>query len=169
MGKSVTFLDYHGHVDLGVIELLLQEFKRTKEFISLTKITGKRAYAILVECLENIYYHSSLKSSDNIEIQPYISVSEDNDKIIIATGNLVSNESRIKLSRMLDLLNQSDDIALRNMHENILDRVLQPGENGTGLGLVDIAIKSRNKTRYSFNPLTNNNFYFELCIFINKS
>jgi hypothetical protein len=168
MGKSVTFLDYHGHVDLAVLELLLQEFKKTKEFVSLNKITGKRAYAILVECLENIYNHSSLKSPDNKKMQPHISVSEENDKIIIEAGNLVSYDSKDKLSKNLDLLNQSDYIALRSMHENILDRVLKPGKNGSGLGLIDIAIKSRNKTSYSFIPLTNDYLYFELRIFINK-
>ena len=168
MGKSLTFLDYHGHVDLAVIELLLQEFKKREEFVSLNKITGRRTYAILVECLENIYYHSSKKSSDNKKMQPYISVSEENDRLIIAAGNTVSNGSKDKLSKDLDLLNQSDEITLRNMHENILGRIQKPGNNGTGLGLIDIALKSGNKTSYSFNPLADDHFYFELRIFINK-
>jgi hypothetical protein len=168
MEKSVTFLDYHGNVDFDKLELLLHEFKRTKEFVSLNEITGRRTYAILVECLENIYNHSSLKSSKDKKMQPHISVSEENDKIIITTGNLVSHESKEKLSKNLDSLNQSDEITLRNMHENILARASKQRENGSGLGLVDIAIKSRNKTRYNFIPITNDYFYFELRIFINK-
>ncbi len=168
MDKSATLLDYHGHVDFNVIELLLQEFKGKNEFASLNAIARGRAYAILVECLENIYHHSSLKSSKDKEMQPHISVSENNDRIIITACNLVSNESKEKLSKNLDLLDKSDETTLRNMHENILARASKPGENGSGLGLVDIAIKSGKKTSYSFIPLANDYFYFELRIIINK-
>ncbi|MDO9581199.1 MAG: hypothetical protein Q7J06_11675, partial [Bacteroidales bacterium] len=86
MSESGIFLDYHGAVDLSVIELLLVKLKKTKEFGALNKITSKRTYALTVECLENIYKHSALKSSDDQRMLPHISVKEKNDKKIIVAG-----------------------------------------------------------------------------------
>ena len=61
MSESETFLDYHGPLDLKVIDLLLEKLKNTKEFTALNKITGKRVYSMVVECLENILKHTELE------------------------------------------------------------------------------------------------------------
>ncbi|HUX57047.1 MAG TPA: SiaC family regulatory phosphoprotein [Bacteroidales bacterium] len=168
MSESGIFLDYHGAVDLSVIELLLVKLKKTKEFGALNKITSKRTYALAVECLENIYKHSALKSSDDQRMLPHISVKEKNDKIIIVAGNPVSFESKDKLVRRLDHLNQSDEAALKTMHENIIRSDLKQNANGAGLGLIFMAMKSGNTIKYSFNPLTSNYLYFEIQISLNK-
>jgi len=54
MPESGLFLDYSGMVDHETIDRLLKTLKKSKEFLSLDKTTGKRLYAVLVECLENI-------------------------------------------------------------------------------------------------------------------
>jgi len=169
MSESEIILEYNGPVDLTVIESLLGKLKKTKEFTSLNKITGKRTYGIVVECLENIYKHSALKSSNDNKMQPHIAVRKENDRITIVAGNPVSYDIKDKLIRRLDQLNQSDKVALQTMHENRINRDMKPGENGAGLGFIYIALKSGNKISYSFRPLNKGYIYFEITIFLNEN
>ena len=54
MSESEILLEYHGQVDLKVIEILLKKLRKSNVFASLNKTTHKRVYSIVVECLENI-------------------------------------------------------------------------------------------------------------------
>jgi hypothetical protein len=168
MPESGIFLDYHGPVDLPVIELLLKTLKKTKEFAALNKTSGKRVYALAVECLENIFKHSALKSSDDPELQPHISIRKVNDKIIIIAGNPVQNDAKDKLTRRLDKINQSDEATLKTLYENKINCDEKRDENGAGLGFIFMALKTGNRISYSFNPINNDYLYFEIQISLNK-
>ena len=168
MPEPRILLDYSGHIDIQVIDSLLTKLKKTREFSSLNKTTGKRTYAMVVECLENIYKHSSLKLSDDQRMQPRISVREENDTIVITAGNPISLESKDKLIRRLDHLNHSDGPTLKTIHENKISSDLKQDANGAGLGLIYMALTSGNTLKYSFNTLINNYLYFEIEISLNK-
>ena len=168
MSESGIFLDYHGPVDLPVIELLLKKLKKTKAFETLDNPTRKRAYALFVECLENIYKHSALKSSNDPGMQPHISIGKENDKIIIRAANTVPNGAKDKLVRRLDRINQADEAALKTLYENKINSALKHDENGAGLGFIFMAMRTGNKINYSFNHLTNDYLYFEIQISLNK-
>jgi hypothetical protein len=168
MSESGIFLDYHGPVDLSVIELLLKKLKKTKEFTALNQTTRKRTYALVVECLENIAKHSVLKSSDDPGMRSHISISKENDKIIVAAGNPVTDDVKDNLVMKLDHINQLDEAALKTLYEHVINRDPIPDEKGAGLGLISMSIKSGNKINFSFNPLTNGYLYFEIQISINK-
>jgi hypothetical protein len=168
MNDSVIFLDYHGPVDLQVMESLITRLKKSREFARLNKTTGKRTYNLFVECIENIYKYSELKSSEDRNMQPHISVIKENDKIIITAGNTVMQDAREKLTLKLDKIKNSDASKLRIMHENRMNSDSRPGENGAGLGFISMAIKSGNNIDYSFHPLTDGYLYFEIKISINK-
>jgi len=168
MPESEIFLDYNGHVDLPVIELLLKKLKKTKEFTALNKTTGKRTYAMFVECLENIYKHSALISSMDKRMQPHVSIRKENDKVIIIAGNPVSIEAKDNLVRKLDQINRLDEAALRAKYEHRINSDSNQENNGAGLGFIFMASKSGNRISYSFNPLNDDYLYFEIQISINK-
>jgi len=168
MSESGILLDYHGPVDLKVIELLLKRLRRTKEFTFLNKLTCKRVYAIVVECLENIYKNQIVLSSADPGINPHISVRTENDKIYIVAGNPVPDSTKDSLVRKLDQVNTLDEAALRSLYEHKITRDSTQGENGAGLGLIYMVLKSENKIEYTFQPLIKGYLYFELKISLNK-
>jgi hypothetical protein len=168
MSESGLFLDYQGPLDFQVMDSLLKKIKKTKEFSSLNKTTGKRVYAVVVECLENIYKFSASRSSDIRGIPPHITVNKLNDKIIIKAGNPIISGARDNLERLLVHINQSDESSLNDTYENIIKGESSKGKNGAGLGLIFMALKSGNKLEYKFNTLNNKYLYFELQISINK-
>jgi hypothetical protein len=168
MSESKIFLDYQGPVDLTVIQSLLKKLKKTREFASLNKTTGKRAYALVVECLENIFKHSVLNTANDTGKQPRISIGRENGKIIITAGNPVPNIVQENLTLRLDKINQMDQAALKTLYETKINQELRMNEKGAGLGFIYMALKSGNRIEYSFSPLINGYLFFELRILLNN-
>lgn len=168
MNASDIFLDFHGHLDCLVLDSLLLKLKKTKKFEDLNTTTRKRTYSVLVECVENIIRHADLKSSDDNDVQPYVSVRNENDKIVILAGNPISEETRDKLALMIENINTRNMEELKQLHEFSINKESGQGENGAGLGFISMASKSGNKLGYRFHPLISGYLNFEIQISLNK-
>jgi len=168
MAESGNFLVYTGAVDYKKIDILLKKIKKTREFKDLDITTGKRVYAVLVECLENIAKHSVSKSDDDLRSQPSISAGKQNNKIVIKAGNPIPEDKKVKLIRKLNQVNHMDEKSLTVLYEKIISEETRQGENGAGLGFILMKLKSGNKIDYSFTRVDNNFSFFEIQISINK-
>lgn len=167
MTSPGIFLEYHGPVDFPVVDFLLTELKSNKEYNDLRTPIRKRTYSLFVECIENICKHSALKRSEDEKMQPDISLRKEENKLIILAGNPVQEESRDKLMRRLDNVNNMNCDELRKMHEVRIDSDHVKEANGAGLGFICMAFKSGNKLMYRFNPLISGYLYFEIQISLN--
>jgi hypothetical protein len=167
MISSGIFLEYHGLVDYQVVDSLLMKLKGTKEFTELHTTLRKRTYSLFVECIENICKHSALKSSDDKNLQPSISVTKEENKIVILAINPVPEESREKLIRRLDIVNNLNVEELRKMHEVRINTEPDKGSNGAGLGFICMAFKTGNELDYSFQPLIHGYLSFKIQITLN--
>ncbi len=165
MVEKGKFLEYTGQIDYRMIDRLLKKFKRSQEFIKLDKTTGKRSYAILVECLENIAKHSEKKYS---KIEPTISVIKERDNVVIKISNPVSNDKAGELVRKLDQVNSLDEKVLKTLYENKINKVSNPEENGAGLGFMLMKLKSGNNINYKLTKANNDYTYFEIKISVNE-
>jgi hypothetical protein len=168
MSKSEILLEYHGQVDLRVIEILLKKLRKSEEFASLNKTTHKRVYSIVVECLENICKNPVLISSAGPRMNSHISVTLNNDKIYIVAGNAITEETKESLARKIDKVNNLDEAALKDLFEHKINSDSIEGENGAGLGFISMALKSGNKISYRFEPLAKGFLFFEIKISLNK-
>jgi hypothetical protein len=168
MTGSGIFINYHGQIDYPVIDSLLAELKKKSEFQELFTTIRKRTYSLIVESIENIFKHSALKSSDDLNMQPKILAKYEECKITIITGNLITEEKKDKLVKRLEYINSLDCESLKKLHEKRINNEPAPGENGAGLGLICIAFRSGNKLHYRFRPSVSGYLYFELEITLNK-
>ena len=162
------FLDYHGPIDFPVIDSLLLELKKIKEFTDLQTIIKKRTYSLIVECIENICKHSALKMSADIAVQPHIVVRNEENKITITAGNSITEDKREKLTNRLESVNRMTVAELRELHEARINIKPEKGANGAGLGFICMAFKSGNKLNYNFYPRDSGYLYFEVQISLNK-
>jgi hypothetical protein len=168
MSQSEIILEYRGPVNFDVIELLLGKLKKAKKFAVIDKATGRRIYALVVECLENILKHSSSLTSNDKIIQPHISVTREKDKVIISAGNSVNNHKIIKVDAMLGHINELDETSLKTLYDLKINRETVHRESGAGLGFIIMRLKSGNKIDYSFTDLGKELTYFQIRISINK-
>ncbi len=161
-------MDYEGPVDHKTIDHLLKNLKKNKEYIGLPKTTGKRVYAITVECLENISKHSIKKIQGSTKLQPYISVVNQDNKILIKTGNPVFEVKTSQLTKKLNKVNQTDEDSLIALYEKIINKETVQDENGAGLGFIIMRLKSGNRIDFSFTDIGEDLSYFYIQIPINK-
>lgn len=170
MSHTKIFLDYSGPVNQIIIDNILQNLKNKVEFQNLSKVTGMRIYAIVVECLENIAKHTRGGVGDKNGRQPYISAGEWNDMISILSGNPVLHEKTAMLAARIDKVNGMERGELLNLYEHILNGETKLTENGggAGLGFILMKLKSTRNIGYTFTRIDSNYSFFEIQISVNK-
>jgi hypothetical protein len=168
MSDSVKLLDYSGPVDQKRIDQLLKRLKNSELYHSLGKATAKRVYAIIVECLENILKHSEKALPENKKCHPYIMVLKTMGKIVIKTGNPVSDNKETYVSRRLEKINNIDNEELNRLYDDRINRNTRKNGNGAGLGFMLMKFKSGNPLEYGFTRTNCNILFFEIQIKVNK-
>ena len=130
----------------------------------------KRVFNVLVECFQNLYHHIESfggdKESDKNKNSALVMVKFDSGKFTITTGNFVTQgrvpELREKL-RVVNALNQDD---LRDLYRTKLEQDGRTKKGTAGLGLIDIARKSKNKLEYEIIDVTESVGFFCLNVVI---
>lgn len=168
MHVSGIFLEYAGPIDHKKIDILLKRLKKTPEYLKLHKTTGKRVYAIVVEALENISRHSAKNTGGEAKIEPSVSISKEQDQVMIRTKNALFNYKVPELRKRLDHINELNAEELLIHYEKKINKELLPEENGAGLGFMIMRLKSGNKIEYTFTTLDSELSYFEVKISVNK-
>lgn len=130
----------------------------------------RRVFNILVECFQNLYHHieelnedkeAQLEKKTALVIVKYI----DGD-FIIKTGNYVNKELIPNLKEKLEAVNKLDQEGLRDLYRSNLQNEHRTAKGTAGLGLIDIARKSKKKLEYDFIDVNNNTEFFCLDVFV---
>ncbi len=131
----------------------------------------KKVFNILVECLQNLYHHNQIKSSDIDANSDFpagmVMVAEDDDGYSIMTGNFIASEVVSSLQKKLEEINDLDREGLKALYSKILDNGEMTKKGGGSLGLIEIARKSGEKLEFGFAPLNNMNNFFSLNVKVN--
>jgi len=168
MPDSGIIFSYTGMVDFKKTDQLLTKLKKKEEFQQLQKTTGRRVYAIIVECLENIARHSSGSISESGKLLPVVSVKSENNNIIIRVSNPVPVERADQIARHLNKINRLSELELIEFYEDKINRYRPEGENNAGLGFILMKLKSGNRLNYRFISVNRFISVFELEITVNK-
>ncbi len=168
MSEPITFLEYSGRIDYKVIDQLLKTLKKSKDYHTLPKTTGKRVYAILVEILENIVKHSIKNYPGESRSYPIVSIGLLENYIEVKAGNPIYNDKVYKLTCRLDKVNKMDEASLSVLYDKMINKETKVDDNGAGLGFILMKLKSRNRIEFSFTESGKDISYFFLKVTINK-
>lgn len=169
MQEAGVILNYAGPIDYDKIDSLLLNLKGTREFIRLQKLTGKRLYAIVVECLENIARHSAKNFPGGSGFQPFITIEQKEDKITVRAGNPIEVSEAEQLVNKLDRINHMGPDALITTYEKMINKETRDDENGAGLGFIIMRLKSGNKIDFTIHKINSATYDFKIMVSINKS
>lgn len=165
MAGQKVILEYCGVVTFEKIDRMLDKLSEMPAFLQLTRSIQKKLYAIFVECIENIYKNTGNgKDILNTNNLPYIQLGKQDDKFFISSGNIIANKRINTLKKRLDKINLLDHEGLKSEYAEILDKEWISNEEGAGLGLITIALRSGNKIKYNFTSLDDHHSYYEMKI-----
>ncbi len=169
MQEAGVILKYTGPIDYEKIDSLLLSLKDNREFKRLQKLTGKRLYAIAVECLENIARHSAKYFPGGSGFQPFIKIEQKEDKITVRAGNPIEVSEKEPLVHKLDRINNMGPDALITTYEKMINKETRDDENGAGLGFIIMRLKSGNKIDFTIDKINSTTYDFKIMISINIS
>ena len=163
-----VIFEYKGIINFETIDLQLNRLKKIPTYRAIRKSVQKKVYSVIVECLDNIYKHkiTDSLSVNGKEILPYIILTRENDKYIIKTGNVVTNDNIQDLRDNLKQINMHDRVGLKSLYAEIVSKDIISDDDGAGLGLITIAMKTEKRINYEFNLINDQNSYFEMQIII---
>ena len=136
----------------------------------------KRVFNVLVECLQNLYHHiddfdnenAIYETSKGDKKSAIFSISRHEDHYNIVTGNFIYPKNVAEITSKIEYINSLDRDQLKAYYKEILGNGKLSKKGGGGLGLIDIAKKSRNKLGYSFKEIDEDYSFFTLIVKILK-
>ena len=168
MTNKEVILEYSGNVTFAKIDRMLDRLSEMPAFRQLRRNIQKKLYGIFVECIENIYKNTG-NGRDNPNINkklPYIRLGKQDDIFCISSGNIIANKRINNLKHRIDAINHLDREGLKSAYAEILDQETLSAEEGAGLGLITIAMRSGNKIKYNFTSLDEQHSYYEMKIHV---
>jgi hypothetical protein len=133
----------------------LSEKAESKLFeISAAKKNIKNIFNILIEGLQNIKNHGELGPENN-KIS-FFHMYDLEDSFICNFSNLIDNNYIEKISKNIDHLNTLERPALKALYLETLTNGQISKKGGAGLGLIIMAMKSKNNIQYKTFPIDSN-------------
>jgi len=135
-----------------------------------TVILKIKTYNIMVELLQNLVKHSAYYTINEIGGHYGIFfITEKANTFILTTGNFIKTENVPKLKERLEKVEDSNKKQLNDWYNELL---LKPFSNddktGSGLGLIDLKLRSQNKLEYNFYKVDDEYFFFSIKASVNK-
>ncbi|MDA3892302.1 MAG: SiaB family protein kinase [Salinivirgaceae bacterium] len=128
----------------------------------------KKIYNVLVECMQNLFHHSSVLPTDGSTKEQgkygICLLSKNSVGYHITTGNFIQKKHKDFLSKHLSHINSLDKDELKDLYKDILNNQEFSEKGGGGLGMVDISRKSGSKLDYKFHDYHKGYYFFSLNI-----
>lgn len=162
---------YHGEFTQQVINMLLKHAKMDLGSREIDRRTLKRTYNILVEVLENIQKHAARMKEQNAQtgadsVDGIVVLGHAEQKYYVTVGNLVNTDEIEGLKMKIDQVNNLDHDGLKAKYKEIITNGSISERGGAGLGIIDIAMKSKNKLDYNFAPHDDRQSFFALQVVV---
>jgi hypothetical protein len=161
LGQSL--LDYYRGLDKSKIILLFKGAMSQDTLVRIGDLIrlpseemgadnySKRLFAVMVEMAQNILFYSQER-----EVLPII------------CGNRVNPDQKARLEAQCQKVNGMSQDELREYYSQQRRKMVHEGSKGAGLGLIDIAKRSKNPLVYDFHPMDEDQYFFSLSVHINR-
>ena len=170
MEDEKVILFFKGEFTSELLTSILHIMENKMQTMGISSKMMKRVFNVLVECFQNLYHHieSTGDNAEEIAIQKsaLIMVIHENDKIIVRTGNYIPKNDIDKLKERLAFVNGLSEHELREHYKKRLLKNDCTSKGTAGLGLIDIARKSKNKLGFEFIDINESASFFCLNIVI---
>ena len=166
LGDSRILISFTGRFSQGIIQELGEAIKEHMKNEDNPQNKIFNVFSIFIEQTQNINnYFASKKNgtiNETITGSAIVCIGEAKGHYFIWSGNLIENSDVPFLSDQLNLIQSSNKDQLKKLYKEQLKKDIQPGQNGAGMGLIDIARKSSLPIEYSFEERDKSFSFYEL-------
>lgn len=142
----------------NILSLAEESLKLSEQKLSIKK----RVYFVMVEGLQNITRHQEVLSV-NFPVKPGLFVLQRKEhSYFITTGNLIEKRNIQILRKQIERVNSLTKDELNEFYKTHLAEGSFSGKGGAGLGLIEIARKSKGTLSYDFRKIRGKYYYFYL-------
>jgi hypothetical protein len=159
-------ISFSGRLTQGLIEEYGAAVRQYLEDEARPTSEIREIFSIFIEQTQNIKNYCLRKKEsqhyDDITSSCIVTIGKTAEGSTIWAGNLIENEDIPSLVQKLDMLSNLDKNELKQLYKELLRKELPEGVTGAGIGLVDMARKSRLPLEYTVTPLDENVSFFTL-------
>ncbi|MFT4659821.1 MAG: hypothetical protein ACI8XB_000071 [Patiriisocius sp.] len=127
----------------------------------------KKVINVLIECLQNLYHHNK-EAEANLDPSIMVLIAKNKDGYSVFTGNNIQNSNIEKLKARLEEISDLSTQELKILYQQKLANGQFSEKGGGGLGIIDIARKSKSKLEYGFASIDESSSFFSLNVNINN-
>lgn len=153
---------YKGNISESIIDVILELTEKNLDNVGENKKIKKRIYFIMVESLQNIWRHQSSNITTQIDTDSFFIIQKHGKKYFISTGNLIEKDKKTEIIKHIEHINSLESDDLKKYSKAVLENSQMSSKGGAGLGLIEIARRSKAKLNYHFENIDDNHAYFYL-------
>jgi len=157
-------LVYHGKLTSEKADALINIFEHLLGQNEARLKIQKRALYVLVEALQNVIKHQAKPDSPLTNSGGTLTFQYMDRQFIFTLKNLIETSHVEALRKKIDILNRMTREELNKYYKKILKNDVLTDKGGAGLGLIEIARKSKNLLQYDFQKTDETYSYFYLNI-----
>ncbi len=171
-----NIVNIHSLLNTGNVRLIFNGLFNQESLLNLLatikgQITGSesvknKVFYIIVEMLQNIIKHGTNIVPDSGGNPGLFLIGEKDNHYVITTGNYIPNNKIEKLSTKIQSINDLGDEDLDKFYIKSLFNFEIDDSKESGLGIIDLRIKSGNKLRYCFHDVDSNVSFYTLQTYI---
>ena len=161
------FFTHFGEFDSQKISDITSDCESHLMEIGVVKRTIKNTFNILIEGLQNIINHGEL--SPEKKQLAYFNIGETKDFFVMTFSNLILIDRFSKIKISIDQLNSSDQAGIKAIYLDTLTNGQISAKGGAGLGIITMAMKSKNKIEYQLAKIDNELSMLSIEVKINKT
>ncbi len=167
MSAQNVLYSYQGVIDESITEKISALMDKHFEVNNIPSERRKKFFLIMVECVQNVFHHQLKPEHEGQPFESGIIVSNDeNSNYRIVSGNYIVNTSTKALGEKIDKMNAMSAEQLRAFYQESLSVAELSEKGGAGLGILDMARKSKMPLEYEFVPIDEHYSFFILAIAI---
>jgi hypothetical protein len=162
---------FSGRFSQGLIEEMGMAVKNRMESEARSKSAIHNVFSIYIEQTQNIKNYTSRKKGSQIgdiiaDSSSIVCIGTLDEAYFICSGNLIENSDVELLRAKLDLIAGLNKDQLKQLYKEQLKKEIISGDNGAGIGLIEIARKASLPVEYSFDRVDDNFSFYEIKVVI---
>ncbi|WP_347488968.1 SiaB family protein kinase [Desulfoscipio sp. XC116] len=164
--ESGILISFSGRFSQGIIEELGDAIKKHMQTEDMPKNDIYNVFAIFVEQTHNIKNYTTDKEGscyyDQIACSGIVTIGKSEGAYFICSGNLVEDKDVKPLAQKINQIMHLDKKDLKKLYKEQIRQELAPGSQGAGVGLIDIARKSKHAIKYSIVDIDGHLSFFSI-------